>query len=100
MKHYVECVCGSLEHVIRLWYDEEYSVFYIEYKSAKYPTQFEYYHNTTIKEKIIFQYGKLKNYLNNIRLAIFGRSYWWMSENQFTKEQASKLIKFMMNKIN
>lgn len=108
--HYIECDCHDLDHISRIWFDQEYKLFEIEYKLVRFP--YEYGQHPTYTEtpedtfwsklwkKTKFRYECFCLYFRNIFYAIKGRPIYFTSHASIGREEINRLLIFIMDKIN
>lgn len=98
---YIDCLCSSMDHVMRICYDEDHSEFHIEYRPNRFPgpfppDEFELSNpNRTILKLIRRQFKRLHLYFLNIKYAIFGQPNWYTVETLLGPNQAYFLKKFL-----
>jgi hypothetical protein len=105
--HYVECICGDLDHVTRIIYMKEFKEFYIEYRLARFPGEDIITHYKQSDSKLqrkfkgfIHNLKRVACYFKNIFWAIKGRPVWFTGQATWKHDEAQKLIDFIQGGIN
>jgi len=104
MHKYIDCCCQDMDHVLRIWYDEEYNLYSLEYKLEKLPWSksgdqyWTYYPNRPFKN-IITKFNRyyiiIKEYFICIKFAILGRPLYFQVSTQLDFNGAFELKTFI-----
>jgi hypothetical protein len=101
---YIDCCCQCLDHVLRIWYDEEDNIYSLEYKLEKLPwsksgnQSWTYYPNRPFQNfmtSLSRRYYIVKEYLTCIRFAILGRPLYFQASTQLDYNGAFELKTFI-----
>jgi hypothetical protein len=100
-KTYIECVCGSFDCLMRMWYynDPDYECFYLDHRVNRWLTSSDPY-----SYEVKGRFKKLKIMLYNFRLyiktlkdAIFGKPIYQSANIMLDRKEAKKLAEFILD---
>ena len=96
--HYIECVCHDLDHITRLWFDEEDKIFYFDIKICRFPGEVAVTQINTKWDHLRHRLRWLGSYFRALWWALKGRPTWYVSQPDYNVEEAEKMAKFILSK--
>ena len=94
-KAYIECACHDLNHLSRLWFNDEDGTFYLEYKLMRFPGEVPTVSSDEGAMEFRSFYRNAFRYIKNIWWAIKGRPLWFDGQAEWERDQALKVSAFI-----
>jgi hypothetical protein len=101
--HYVECICKSKEHIMRVIYDSHYKEYYIEYSLNKF-AHTTLLNNTTkpfinhFSSGLMYKIKVIKSYFINLWHSIKGLPNIYSADIILNAHEAKKLAQFLIER--